>query len=162
MADMRAEALRTALRFPRRWETGGILLGYFDDACRVAWATAAESPPPDSERGENFLWHGTEGVARSIARHRQASGGRVRFIGMWHTHPGMVTRASPTDDQAMRNLLIPLPTSQVPRRAIQVILGGEGEKWDYWLQGAGQPDIGFCLYRRSQVLAADGPGAPEG
>ena len=81
---------------------------------------------------------------------------------MWHTHPGMATLASLTDDQAMRNLLIPLPTSQVPRRAIQLILGGEGEKWDYWLQGVGQPDIGFRLYRRSQVLATDGPGAPEG
>ena len=162
MAEMRAEALRTSLRFPRRWETGGVLLGYFDDACRVAWATAAESPPPDSERGEGAFWHGTEGVARSIARHRQASGGRVRFIGMWHTHPGMPTRASLTDDEAMRNLLLPLPTSQVLRRAIQLILGGEREEWDYWLQGVGQPDVSFRLYRRSQVLAADGPGAPEG
>lgn len=74
----------------------------------------------------------------------------------------MPTRASLTDDEAMRNLLLPLPTSQVPRRAIQLILGGEREEWDYWLQGVGQPDVSFRLYRRSQVLAADGPGAPEG
>ena len=81
---------------------------------------------------------------------------------MWHTHPGMATRASLTDDQAMRDLLVPLPAAQVPRRAIQVILGGDGEKWDYWLQGVGQPDIGFRLFRRSQVLAADGPASAGG
>jgi integrative and conjugative element protein (TIGR02256 family) len=162
MADMRAEALRTASRFPGCRETGGVLLGYFDDACRVAWATTAECPPPDSEHGERAFRHGTEGVARRIARHHQVSGGRVRFIGMWHTHPGMPARASLTDDRAMRNLLVPVPAAQVPRRAIQLILGGEGETWDYWLQGAGQPDIGFRLYRRSQVLATDGPDVPRG
>ena len=63
MADMRAEALATARLHPRSWETGGILLGYFDDACRVVWVTAAEGPPPDSEHGEYFFRHGTEGVA---------------------------------------------------------------------------------------------------
>ncbi len=42
MVHMRAEALTTARLFPASWETGGILLGYFDDARRVAWVTAAE------------------------------------------------------------------------------------------------------------------------
>jgi integrative and conjugative element protein (TIGR02256 family) len=155
MAQLHAEAQVTACRFPPLWETGGILLGYFDDACRVVWVTAAEGPPPDSKHGPRVFRHGTEGVADRVAGHRAASGGRVRFIGMWHTHPGLPSRASQTDDQAIRDLLVSLPGSQVPRRAVQLVLGGEGECWNHWLQGAGPPDIGFRLFSRSQFPAGD-------
>jgi integrative and conjugative element protein (TIGR02256 family) len=160
MAHMRAEALTVARRFPHFRETGGVLLGYFDDACRVIWATVAEGPPPDSKRGAGFFWHGTEAVADRVARHRAASRGRVRFIGMWHTHPGMSARASLTDDRAMRNLLVSLPVTQVPRRAVQLVLGGQAETWDYWLQGIGKPDTGFRLFRRSEVQQAGGTAEP--
>lgn len=162
IAHMRAEALATARRFPPFWETGGILLGYFDDACRVVWVTAAEGPPADSQRGARTFRHGTEGVANRVARHREASRGRLRFIGMWHTHPGMAARASPVDDRAMRNMLVSLRAVQVPRRAALLILGGETERWDHWLQGAGPPAIDFQLFRRSQMLAASEPAKPPG
>ena len=154
MAQLHGEALVTAHRFPRFWETGGILLGYFDDACRVVWVTAAEGAPPDSEHGPSAFLHGTKGVAGRVAGHRAASGGRIRFIGMWHTHPGLPPQASQTDDQAMRDILVSLPAPQAPRRAVQLILGGETSRWDYWLQGAGSPDIGFRLFRRNQFPAA--------
>jgi len=157
MTQLRAEALMTACRFPPSWETGGVLLGYFDDSCRVVWVTAAEGPPPDSERGAYAFRHGTEGVADRVASIRAATGGRSRFIGMWHTHPGIAPRASQTDHEAMRDLLVTLPAAQVQRRAILLILGGEAGRWDHWLQGAGPPEIGFQLFRRSQFLAADGP-----
>jgi integrative and conjugative element protein (TIGR02256 family) len=157
MEELRTEALMTACRFPASWETGGVLLGYFDDSCRVVWVTAAEGPPPDSEHGAYAFRHGTEGVADHVASIRAASGGRVRFIGMWHTHPGIAPRASQTDHQAMRDLLVTLTAAQVQRRAILLTLGGEADRWDHWLQGAGPPEIGFQLFRRSQFLAADGP-----
>jgi integrative and conjugative element protein (TIGR02256 family) len=160
LADMRAEALATARRFPRSRETGGVLLGYFDDACRVVWVTAAEGAPPDSERGAGFFRHGTQGVADRVARHRAASRGRVRFIGLWHTHPGMPARAGQTDDRAMRNLLVSLPAAQAPRRAVQLVLGGQAETWDYWLQGIGKPDTGFQLFRRSDIQRAGGTAEP--
>lgn len=153
MADMRAEALATASLCPPSWETGGVLLGYFDDACRVAWVTAAEGPSPDSERGEHYFRHGTEDVADRIAEHRAASGGRVRFVGMWHTHPGLHTAASSTDRRAMGSLLVPVTDAQVPRRAMQLILGGDADRWTRWLEGVGGPEVGFQLFRRSQGLA---------
>lgn len=157
MAQLRVEALMTAGRFPPQWETGGVLIGYFDDACQVVWVTAAEGPSPDSERGPCSFRHGTEGVADRVQAHRAASGGRVRFVGLWHTHPGLSPRASQTDDQAMRDLLVTLPGAQVPRRAIRLILGGGADRWDHWLQGAGPPDTGFQLFSRSQLLAAGDP-----
>ena len=157
MAQLRVEALMTARRFPPQWETGGILIGYFDDACQVVWVTGADGPSPDSERGAYSFRHGTEGVADRVRTHRAANGGRVRFAGMWHTHPGMPPRASQTDDQAMRDLLVSLPDTQVPRRAVRLIVGGGADRWEHWLQGAGPPDIGFQLFSRSQLMAAGEP-----
>jgi integrative and conjugative element protein (TIGR02256 family) len=157
---MRAEALTTDRLFPRSWETGGILLGYFDDACQVAWVTAAERPSSDSVRGAHAFRHGTAGVAARVDWHQQASGGRVRFLGMWHTHPSLPAGASDADDQAMASLLVPVTASHVPRRAVQVIVGGNADRWNYWLQGIGQPEISFRLFRRGQVRTPVGASTP--
>jgi integrative and conjugative element protein (TIGR02256 family) len=153
LAEMRAEALATARRHPRSWETGGVLLGYFDNACRVVWVTTADGPPADSERGEYSFRHGVEGVADRVAMHRAASGERVRFIGLWHTHPCLGSAASPIDDSSMRTLLDALPGSQVPRRAVLLILGGEAEAWEHWLQGVRPPDVEFRLFTRGEMQA---------
>ena len=159
MERIRAEAVTIARLRPRSWETGGILLGYFDDACRLAWITAAEGPPPDSVHGEHVFQHGTKGVADRVARYFRESGGRVCFVGMWHTHPDLPAYASLADDQAMETLFVPLAATQVPRRAIQLIVGGDAERWDWWLEGIGHPDIGFRLFRRSQMRAPGGTDA---
>ncbi len=156
MSHMRAEALMTARLYPSSWETGGILLGYFDDACRVVWITAAEGPPPDSERGNHSFRHGTEGVVTTVAAHQQRSRGRSRFAGMWHSHPGLLADASPADDQAMKDLFVPVAAAQIPRRAVRLILGGDQHQWGCWLQGVGPPEIGFRLFRRAHILALNG------
>jgi len=160
MADLRAEALTTARLCPPSWETGGILLGYFDGACRVAWVVAAPGPSPDSQRGDHAFWHGTEGVAALVARHHRESRGRTRFVGMWHTHPGMPAQASPIDHQAMGDLFGPQGTGQVPRQALQLVLGGESGRWGRWLRGIGEPEISVRLFRRSRIEASRGPARP--
>jgi integrative and conjugative element protein (TIGR02256 family) len=152
LAGMRAEALATARRHPRSWETGGVLLGHFDDACRVVWVTAADGPPPDSEHGEYRFRLGTEGVSERVTAHRAGSGGRARFIGLWHTHPDTAPRASTIDEDSMRTLLTALP-GQAPRRAVRLIIGGKPGEWEHWLQGVRPPEIGFRLLRRSDALA---------
>jgi hypothetical protein len=88
-----------------------------------------------------------------VAGHGAASGGRVKFIGLWHTHPGLVPRGSAVDDDSMRALLGALPGGQVPRRAARLILGGDAERWEHWLQGVRPPDIEFRLFRRGEMLA---------
>ena len=160
MANMRAETSMTARLHPLSWETGGILLGYFDDACRVVWVTAAADPSTDSERGEHFFRHGTGGVAARISAYRERTGGRARFVGMWHTHPGLSAQASLIDDQAMENLLVPMAATRIPRRAVRLILGGDDHRWACWLQGIGQPEIGFQLFRRAQIQALGGTATP--
>jgi proteasome lid subunit RPN8/RPN11 len=147
---MRAEAQTTARRFPPFWETGGLLFGYIDDACRVAWVTDATGPTADSARGELRFQLGPAGVAELIGRHDRASGGRVRLLGMWHTHPGLATAASSLDKQAMATVLRQTPPARVPRRVARVIVGGDPDRWEYWLLGIGQPDVGFQLLRWDQ------------
>jgi ThiF family/Prokaryotic E2 family A/Prokaryotic homologs of the JAB domain len=160
MAAMRAEALATSRLYPGQWETGGLLLGSFDDACRVVWITDAGAPSPDSQRGEQAFLHGIAGVAEQVARHHQASGGQVRFAGLWHSHPGLAADASHTDDQAMATMLVPVAGAQVPRRAVRLIVGGAPDRWYRWLQGIGQPEISFRLFKRSQILTAAGDHGP--
>ena len=152
MAGMRTAALALERRHPRSWETGGVLLGHADDACRVIWATAAAGPPADSKHGEYLFLHGIVGVDDWVARHRTASGGRARFIGLWHTHPGLVPQGSPVDDESMRTLLSARPDGQAPHRAVRLILGGDAEKWGHWLQGVRPPDVEFRLFQRSEML----------
>jgi len=48
LAELRAEARRGARLRGRKVETGGLLLGQIDDACRVVWVSVATGPPPDS------------------------------------------------------------------------------------------------------------------
>jgi hypothetical protein len=152
MAGMRAAALAMARRNPRSWETGGLLFGLADDACRVIWVTAAAGPPADSEHGEYSFRHGIAGVPDLVASHRVTSRGRARFLGLWHTHPGLAPQGSPVDDDSMRTLLGARPDGQAPRRAVRLIVGGDGEKWEHWLQGVRPPDIEFRLFRRSEML----------
>jgi integrative and conjugative element protein (TIGR02256 family) len=147
---MRAEAQTTARRFPPFWETGGLLFGYIDDACRIAWVTDATGPTADSVRGELRFQLGPAGVADLIDRHHRASGGRVRLLGMWHTHPGLATKASSLDKQAMATVLGQTPPARVPRRLARVIVGGDPDRWEYWLLGIGQPDVGFQLLHWNQ------------
>jgi integrative and conjugative element protein (TIGR02256 family) len=150
LEQMRVEAQTTARRFPPSWETGGLLFGYIDDACRVVWMTDAAGPTTDSMRGELTFRLGPAGVADLIDRHNRASGGRVRFLGMWHTHPGLLPEPSSLDTQAMASVLGQTPPERVPRRIAHVIVGGDPDRWGYWLLGIGQPDVGFRLFSWNQ------------
>ncbi len=153
---MRAEAQFTARRFPPSWETGGLLFGYIDDACRVAWVTDVAGPTADSVRGDHTFRLGPAGVAGLIERRYRASGGRVRFLGIWHTHPGLAPEPSSLDIQAMASVLDRTPPGRVPRRIVHVIAGGDPDRWDYWLLGAGRPEAGFRLFSWRQFLPDGG------
>ena len=148
MADLRAEALTTARICPPSWETGGVLLGYFDGACRVAWVVAAAGPSPDSH-GAIAFWPAPRAWPPWLASitGRAAAGPVHRHV----AHPsGNAGSASPIDHQAMGDLFGPAGTGQVPRQAIQLVVGGEPGRWGRWLRGVGEPEISVRLFRRSR------------
>jgi proteasome lid subunit RPN8/RPN11 len=112
--------------------------------------TDVAGPTAASVRGDHTFRLDPKGLAHLIGRHHRASGGRVRFLGMWHTHPGLVPEPSSVDIQAMASVLGQTPPERVPRRIAHVIVGGDPDRWGYWLLGIGGPDVGFRLFSWNQ------------
>jgi len=139
LSRMAAEVRRGArLRGPKV-ETGGLLLGQVDDACRCVWVDDVSGPPPDSWLSEVHFEHGVEGVEDTVGYHRGRSGRLSTFVGMWHSHPYGQAAPSPTDRRAMHVLVAPVADG--PRRALVLIVGGVGGEWDDWLSGEGAPAV---------------------
>jgi integrative and conjugative element protein (TIGR02256 family) len=137
--SMQDEAYGTRKTHGPGVETGGILLGLIDDPSRVIWVTSATGPTPGSQQSNSHVSIATKGTRELIDAMEDNSSGRIRFIGMWHTHPGAPPYESPTDQQAIHDLLT--NTSHPLHRALLVIIGGEQERWDAWLEGNSTPDI---------------------
>jgi len=147
LARMRTEVRRGArLRGPEV-ETGGLLLGQVDDACRCVWVDDVSGPPPDSLLSAVHFDHGVEGVAELIAYHRERTGRLSTFVGMWHSHPCGKAEPSPTDKAAMAALVTPVAGG--PRRALIVIVGGDDERWASFADGGQEPNVYARLCSRA-------------
>ncbi|WP_197499669.1 Mov34/MPN/PAD-1 family protein, partial [Mycobacterium sp. 1245852.3] len=134
LAEMRAETRRGARTRGVRIETGGMLLGSFDEAVGCVYIDTAAGPSPDSALSALLFAHGTQGTQELVEHHRNRSINRVGFVGMWHTHPYGPARPSPTDEAGMGWIVSPSGTG---RRALMLILGGDESTWERW-RGDGQ------------------------
>jgi integrative and conjugative element protein (TIGR02256 family) len=153
--ELRAESARSARVRGRDIETGGMLLGEIDEACRCIWIDMATGPPPDSRLSGLHFDHGTEGTEELIEHYRTSSGQLTTFVGMWHTHPDHQAQPSPTDETGVRQLLI--PAMRTAPRAIMVILGGQPPIWSAWLDRGEIPDISAELVRYDPASPAQAP-----
>ena len=156
--EMRAESARGARVRGRGIETGGMLLGEIDDACRCVWIDVATGPPPDSRLSAWHFDHGTDGVQdlvdHCLARSRQTTA----FAGLWHTHPDHPARPSRTDTAGMQQLLAAAGLPAV--RAIMIILGGSAQAWSAWLHDGRLPDIYVHLTRHDPPGSGRPPAVP--
>jgi integrative and conjugative element protein (TIGR02256 family) len=157
VAEMRAEVRRGARVTAPGIETGGMLLGAFDDAIGVVFVDNVTGPPPDSYMSDRYFHHGTEEtderVRAQVARTSSASG----FVGFWHSHPGGRAHPSPTDEQGMASVVAPDGTT---RRALMMILGGRDSIWTRWRDElrVRAPDVYTRVVPRSP--GPMGPGHP--
>lgn len=138
LAEMRAEVRRGARARGPEIETGGMLLGLFDEATGVATVDLASGPAPDSQLSATYFLNGVEGTQDTLDAISRASRGFTRFLGLWHSHPYGPARPSPTDRAGITAI-----TSFTPgaRRALMVILGGP-EVWDDWVHdGTASPHL---------------------
>ncbi len=104
-------------------ETGGLLFGERDDAARIVWVSVATGPPADSRASAHGFVCGTAGTAALARRLDRSSNGAVRFVGMWHTHPGDPAEPSQTDHTAM-SAIMRAADSFTPR-ALLLIAGSD-------------------------------------
>lgn len=68
-------------------ETGGILAGVVDADRQVIIIVEAYPAPPDSVGDESRFKRGVQGPLDSLAEMVAVTGGQVRYVGEWHSHP---------------------------------------------------------------------------
>lgn len=151
LADMRTEARRGRRLRGQRVETGGMMLGAFDDACLILHVDRAIGPPPDSTLSAKFFDHGIVGTQELVDHRREATHNRQSFVGLWHSHPHGVAHPSITDDEGMWRLV---NRERVGKKALMVILGGQS--WERWLDDDVEPSI----YARLSTLSGQHPEMP--
>ncbi len=84
-------------------ETGGILVGRYDDDHRVATIEEVTGAPADSLAGPNWFVRGTKRLAELLAQ-RWRSAYRTYYLGEWHHHPARVVEGSTDDFEQMASI----------------------------------------------------------
>ncbi|MDR9762230.1 Mov34/MPN/PAD-1 family protein [Rhizobium redzepovicii] len=103
-------------------ETGGILIGRYEDDGNVAVITTATERPGDSKAGRAWFQRGIDGLKTKL-RDRWKHG--EHYLGEWHSHPGGAPDPSTNDIREMRSISI--NTSYRCRKPILVIAGTSGQ-----------------------------------
>ncbi len=108
-------------------ETGGVLVGTVDMQRRVIAAVDALQPPADSSGDATTFTRGTEGLRDRLDAVARRTGGMVRYIGEWHTHPcGSEAMPSALDIEQLVALRRELRREGLP--ATMLISGSDGER----------------------------------
>ena len=112
-------------RTPGAGHTGGLLLGQFDSACRIAWVSQATGLPPGSTASSLRIKLGVGEVQEVLDDRSDRSGGMLTLIGFWHTHPGGSAAPSEEDRATMRERVA--SPEWPPAPALLLILGIPGD-----------------------------------
>jgi integrative and conjugative element protein (TIGR02256 family) len=104
-------------------ETGGLLFGERNELLKIVWVDDISGPPPDSSHSRSGFVCGTHGTAELAREKGDRTKGSVRFLGMWHTHPGGMPLPSATDMQGIEQLIETTHTSR--GRSLMLIVGGD-------------------------------------
>jgi proteasome lid subunit RPN8/RPN11 len=108
-------------RTPGAGHTGGLLLGQFDSACRIAWVSQATGLPPGSDADPLKIKLKVTEVRDFLDDRSRRSGGSLTLIGFWHTHPGGSAAPSDIDRATMQELVASPEWSSAP--ALLVVFG---------------------------------------
>jgi integrative and conjugative element protein (TIGR02256 family) len=80
------------------FETGGILIGYYDETKEWAIVTDATKLPGDSVSGSNWLYRGIKGLQTKLSKIWAKN---QYYLGEWHFHPFGMPIPSDTDRKQM-------------------------------------------------------------
>jgi len=111
-------------------ETGGSLMGMIDYEARIISVVHALPAPKDSVGTPTSFERGKRNLRRRIDDAQTRSGGQVRYVGEWHSHPaGHSAAPSSVDMKQIEDLSVALEIDGLP--AVSLIIG--------------ETDIGFLI-----------------
>ena len=80
-------------------ETGGILVGVYNQSLDCAQVQTVTGPGNDARAGRTWFERGVAGLQEILRTHWQER--RGYYLGEWHFHPGTAPVPSPTDERSM-------------------------------------------------------------
>ena len=123
--------VRTLLRLTRSAgakETGGVLVGHYNDTFNRAEVRTVSSPPRDSKAGWCHFERGSAGLEAWLLKLWRAPA-RTYYLGEWHFHPYASAEASAHDRAQMH--AIAQDTRYACPEPVLLILGGDPRGvWD--------------------------------
>lgn len=127
------ESMHTQCVGAGRKETGGILIGTYNEAHDCAILSEILGPPSDSKRSRAKFFRGVKGLRDLLLRRWRDQ--RTYYLGEWHFHPGGAPVPSSVDHEQMK-LIGKNPACMCPE-PILLIMGQTPEC---------QPDFGVFVY----------------
>jgi integrative and conjugative element protein (TIGR02256 family) len=110
-------------------ETGGLLFGERNELLKIVWVDDASGPPPDSSHSAAGFVCGVRGTAELSKEKSNRTLNLMRFLGMWHTHPGGRPLPSTTDLDGVEQLV--QATNTPSGKSLMLIVGGrESRQYD--------------------------------
>ena len=83
-------------------ETGGVLVGGFDQQNRILYLVDVIPSPPDSEEWPTLYIRGRQGLEGAVNQVRERTDGQLQYMGEWHSHPkGHSTEPSNDDKKVL-------------------------------------------------------------
>jgi hypothetical protein len=122
------EKLRRVRREKLPKETGGVLLGAWDLTRRVAYVVDTTTAPPDSEERTELFIRGSAGLRDRVMEAGVRTGGMIRYIGEWHSHPDGYGTV-PSEDDCNVFSWLSSKTQEDGYPPIMAILGEHGMRW---------------------------------
>lgn len=83
-------------------ETGGIIIGYYDDMCQNAVITEFTNPPEDSKAARFKFYRGIKGLKEILQQCWKEQ--KEYYLGEWHLHPGSSPTPSAADIAQMKKI----------------------------------------------------------
>jgi integrative and conjugative element protein (TIGR02256 family) len=106
-------------------ETGGILIGFYNEARNLAIVESVSGPPNDSAHGFTCFKRGTRGLQRQLLK---AWKRKEYYLGEWHYHPNASATPSYVDKAQMKEIAN-TNTYHCPE-PILVIVGGSAADFE--------------------------------
>lgn len=101
LPDLLFQKMLHSCRAAKTQETGGILVGHYNDSLEVAIVTDLSRAPSDSTAGVTWFYRGVWGLQRWLNRLWK---NERYYLGEWHFHPFGMPEPSDTDIVQMERI----------------------------------------------------------